>query len=436
MEEPTSIINYIWAALFILVILAVYLIPSLIALLRKHPHKIAIVALNILGGWTFLVWVGALVWSLLLPQTKKIDTHLPVAEAQDEIDESVIERLIDALQDKDWDVSDRSAEALSEIGEPATEALINALAKQPNVNDFVDGRCRIAEVLGKIGDTRAIEPLLSALKEGNIRKTDDNSLRSFAAKALAKYGETVVEPLINMLDDEDRNVRAWAANALGTIGDARAVQPLINLFSGKDVYHGDWFVRFSTANALGEIGDDRAVEPLKVALLDSNSDVRQEAAKALKIFSDKSSLKPLDLTLEEENKIGVKSVTELTEAERMKALIGSWQCLIEGESCTLYITTRRYRWVIPRLPPSLQSGWEGTYYWDDIDMICFNSDIGGSQNYLIELFAYDRMVWVKSKAEPKLYFKRTKYHKRVMVGNCNMMNFVLFGGKENVMNFV
>ena len=49
----------------LIVLLAIYVAPSVVAVARKHPHRNAIIALNILTGWTFVGWVGALVWSLL-----------------------------------------------------------------------------------------------------------------------------------------------------------------------------------------------------------------------------------------------------------------------------------------------------------------------------------------------------------------------------------
>ena len=51
--------------LIILVLVpAVYAIPSIVAFKRGHQNKNAILALNILLGWTFLGWVAALVWAL------------------------------------------------------------------------------------------------------------------------------------------------------------------------------------------------------------------------------------------------------------------------------------------------------------------------------------------------------------------------------------
>lgn len=46
---------------------AFYFVPSLIAWSRKHRSLPAIIALNILLGWTGIGWIGAFVWSLSWP---------------------------------------------------------------------------------------------------------------------------------------------------------------------------------------------------------------------------------------------------------------------------------------------------------------------------------------------------------------------------------
>jgi Superinfection immunity protein/zinc-ribbon domain len=48
----------------LLISLAVYFIPSFVASKRDHPQFVAIIALNLLLGWTFIGWVAALVWAL------------------------------------------------------------------------------------------------------------------------------------------------------------------------------------------------------------------------------------------------------------------------------------------------------------------------------------------------------------------------------------
>lgn len=49
---------------FVLILVVLYFIPSFIAKSRNHNNKGAIIALNILLGWTFIGWVVALVWAL------------------------------------------------------------------------------------------------------------------------------------------------------------------------------------------------------------------------------------------------------------------------------------------------------------------------------------------------------------------------------------
>lgn len=51
--------------LFFIVMIGLYFLPSIIAYKRRHRNFAALLALNILLGWTVLGWVCSLVWSLL-----------------------------------------------------------------------------------------------------------------------------------------------------------------------------------------------------------------------------------------------------------------------------------------------------------------------------------------------------------------------------------
>lgn len=44
--------------------LFVYPLPAWIALRRRHPHRGRIAAVNLLGGWTVIGWIVALLWAL------------------------------------------------------------------------------------------------------------------------------------------------------------------------------------------------------------------------------------------------------------------------------------------------------------------------------------------------------------------------------------
>lgn len=51
-----------------------YVLPGVIAVRRRHPNATAIVALNLLLGWTFLGWVAALVWALTAVEKESVES--------------------------------------------------------------------------------------------------------------------------------------------------------------------------------------------------------------------------------------------------------------------------------------------------------------------------------------------------------------------------
>ena len=54
--------------------LAIYFLPSIVALVRRHLSAPAIIVLNLLLGWTVLGWIFALVW-LLTGYTRRTQRH-------------------------------------------------------------------------------------------------------------------------------------------------------------------------------------------------------------------------------------------------------------------------------------------------------------------------------------------------------------------------
>lgn len=49
------------------ILLAIYFLPTLVALSRRHQSAVAIFVLNLLLGWTVLGWIVAFVWSFTNP---------------------------------------------------------------------------------------------------------------------------------------------------------------------------------------------------------------------------------------------------------------------------------------------------------------------------------------------------------------------------------
>jgi HEAT repeat protein len=146
----------------------------------------------------------------------------------------------------------------------------------------------------KLTAKRDVEGLIKLIGSRQVA-----SARVRAADALGELADArAVEALIDELREEyptagDRAVGAAAAKALGRLGDARAVEPLIAALESR--------LRPTAAEALGRIGDPRAVEPLIAALGDEAWEVRAAAAKALGRLGDARAVEPLIAALRKES---------------------------------------------------------------------------------------------------------------------------------------
>ena len=202
-------------------------------------------------------------------------------------DIQAIKPLIAALRDENDHVSawNGAVDALVKIGVPAVDALIVSLKDK---DKWV--RSQAVSALGNIGDTRAIEPLIEALKEDE----GYGYVREAAANALVKIGLPAVDALIVVLKDKDKWVRWWAVHALRDIGSTRAVEPLLVALKDEDSS-----VQSATTYALGDIRDPIAVEPLIVTLKDRDWEVQCGAAEALGEISDARSLDAVTKLMQE-----------------------------------------------------------------------------------------------------------------------------------------
>jgi HEAT repeat protein len=81
---------------------------------------------------------------------------------------------------------------------------------------------RAAEALAKIGSPKAIKALCSQLGSYG----DDDYLKFCVCHTLVRIGPPAVEGLCLMLNHDNLTGRILAANLLGKIRDARAVEPL------------------------------------------------------------------------------------------------------------------------------------------------------------------------------------------------------------------
>jgi HEAT repeat protein len=114
--------------------------------------------------------------------------------------------------------------SLHPIGRPSVEILIEYLED----DDWVV-REAAADVLGKIGDVRAVEPLIERL-----RNDQDTGVKELAAKGLGLIGDSrPVDLLVEMIPI--KVLRILAVEALEKIKDIEALRP-----------HGELFKRLKT----------------------------------------------------------------------------------------------------------------------------------------------------------------------------------------------
>ncbi len=124
-----------------------------------------------------------------------------------------------------------------------------------------------AKVLGWLHDEPEATARLASL-------ISDESVRPAAIDAIVQHGDAAVDPLIEKLSAEDREVRRAAVGALARLGSRRATAALIELLP-------DAGVAIAVAGALAQIGDPAAFEPLLGLVAHPAPAVRQAAIGAL-----------------------------------------------------------------------------------------------------------------------------------------------------------
>jgi HEAT repeat protein len=134
------------------------------------------------------------------------------------------------------------------------------------------------EVLGKIGDPRALDTLLEFIEGDANPPLQRVVLRSVGSIGDEQATQTVADRLVA----EDPEIRSGAARALGQIGDTRAIDPLTDVLDDDD----DDSVRASAAWALNQIGTEEALEAASDHADARSYIVQNEAQKARDALAD------------------------------------------------------------------------------------------------------------------------------------------------------
>jgi cyclophilin family peptidyl-prolyl cis-trans isomerase len=151
-----------------------------------------------------------------------------------------------------------AAEALGDYGVKGIAEALSAALPSPE-KPFVSETHKLLVELTLTALLRVRQPATVEAITTQLRSPDPD-IRWQAANALARIREgiqTAVPQLLPLLDDNNALVRAHAARALGVAKATQAIDGLI-----KRLADTDQRVTASAINALGAIGDAKAVEPL------------------------------------------------------------------------------------------------------------------------------------------------------------------------------
>ena len=172
------------------------------------------------------------------------------------------------LGDGNVKVRQSAVEMVGRLGDlRAVEPLVAALH-----DSNTEVRRIAAEALGNLGDSRAVEPLLAILKHSYAEDVTDSAFKRSVAMALTKLGASSEDPLLIALQDMDERIRRRAMLALGQVWQ---IPKLIELANGSAE------VRRCAAASLGKLRDARVIEPLLTALRDDDEQVRRNATTSL-----------------------------------------------------------------------------------------------------------------------------------------------------------
>lgn len=171
-------------------------------------------------------------------------------------------------------------------------------------DDSMRLRCAAAAALGRLGDNRAIVPLMSILSN----RDENYRLRLAVAESLGKLGDDfAVSPLIAILSDEREKsvyLKESVAKALGMLGDIRAIEPLIDILESKRGIRDKFnFLKEQVIEAIGRIGrpNRKVTYSLLAALQDGAPSIRLAAVEALSVLGDEDCVDALKERVFDEN---------------------------------------------------------------------------------------------------------------------------------------
>lgn len=125
-------------------------------------------------------------------------------------------------------------------------------------------------------------------------KSDDEFVVEEAVGQLEFNSQEAIDPLIEALKGNDKEIKKGACKVIRYIKDPKAIEPLIEL-----LYDGNKMVRREASTTLSLMGEE-AVDPLLAILNDDDWKVRGAAVWALGGIGDKRALESVEKLLDDE----------------------------------------------------------------------------------------------------------------------------------------
>lgn len=138
-------------------------------------------------------------------------------------------------------------------------------------------RSAIAQSLGKIGSTRAVEALFEMLvmEKGWMASTTCDAIRQEIAQAVERDRAAHTRILVERLGHESKDVRQWAAYCLRYCRDQAAASALLEIARNEKE---EFPVREAALGTLGKIADERALDDLDDLARNPNRSIARLAA--------------------------------------------------------------------------------------------------------------------------------------------------------------
>jgi HEAT repeat protein len=182
-----------------------------------------------------------------------------------------VETLIKKLSSRHWEVPARK---LAKMGEPVVQSLIDTVNGKTGNRWIAE---RAAYALGGIDSKRGRDALIAVMRNPGAHVR----VRGAAAEALGFIkSKAAVEPLLEVVTGKTvypRGVRWNALRGLDRLGTQKAVDAFIGVLMGND----RWYFKSTAARGLGKIKSPKSIQALIHVFNDNNWKVWEEAGNAL-----------------------------------------------------------------------------------------------------------------------------------------------------------